>query len=108
MPRRLSYFLTEGVPRFEHVRLVSQSEVLDLFGRSSSAGYRGLYAATSTVAHIAFEIALADYESEKARFESLGVTVTTAEHAWVHWGSLYVFDPDGNEVEWVCYDESIA
>lgn len=84
------------------------TQVLALFDRSSSPGYRGLNAATSTVDHIAFEISLADYESEKARLESLGLTVTTAGHAWVHWRSLYVADPEGNEVEWVCYDDSIG
>src|SRR4051794_30571269 len=52
------------------------TQVLALFDRSSSPGYQGLNAATSTVEHLAFEIALADYESEKARLESLGLTVT--------------------------------
>ena len=84
------------------------TQVLALFDRSSSPGYRGLNAATSTVDHIAFEIAVADYDSEKTRLESLGQTVTTAEHAWVHWRSLYVKDPEGNEVEWVCYDELVV
>ena len=84
------------------------TQVLALFDRSSSPGYRGLDPATSTVDHIAVEIALADYEPEKARLESLGQTVTTAEHAWVHWRSLYVTDPEGNVVEWVCYDESVV
>jgi catechol-2,3-dioxygenase len=83
------------------------TQVLALFDRSSTPGYQGLNAATSTLDHIAFEISLADFESEKARLESLGLTVTTAEHAWAHWRSLYVFDPEGNEIEWVCYDESI-
>jgi catechol-2,3-dioxygenase len=82
-------------------------QVLALFDRSSSPGYRGLNAATSTVDHIAFEIELADYDSEKTRLESLSQTVTTAENAWVHWRSLYVTDPEGNVVEWVCYDESV-
>jgi catechol-2,3-dioxygenase len=84
------------------------TQVLALFDRSSSPGYRGLNSSTSTVDHFAFEIRLADYESEKARLESLGLSVTTAEHAWVHWRSLYVTDPEGNEVEWVCYDESVV
>jgi catechol 2,3-dioxygenase len=83
------------------------TQVLALFDRSSSPGYWVLNAATSTVDHIAFEIALADYQPEKARLESLGQTVTTAEHAWVHWRSLYVTDPEGNQIEWVCYDESV-
>jgi catechol 2,3-dioxygenase len=84
------------------------TQVLALFDRSSSPGFRGLNAATSTVDHIAFEISLVDYESEKARLASLDLLVSTAEHSWVHWRSLYVTDPEGNEVEWVCYDESVA
>jgi len=84
------------------------AQVLGLFDRSSSPGYRGLHAATSTIDHIAFEICLPDYESEKARLESLALTVATAEHAWVHRRSLYVKGPEGNELEWVCYDESVV
>ena len=66
-----------------------------------------LDAATSTIDHIAFEVALADFANEKERLEALGLHVETAEHAWVHWRSLYVTDPEGNQVELVCYDESI-
>jgi catechol-2,3-dioxygenase len=61
----------------------------------------------STIDHIAFTIALADFEAEKARLKGLGLDVSTTEHSWVHWRSLYVKDPEGNTVEWVCYDESV-
>lgn len=61
----------------------------------------------STVDHLAFTIALADYEAEKRRLEGLGLPVTTATHEWVHWRSLYITDPDGNEVELVCYDPQV-
>jgi catechol-2,3-dioxygenase len=44
---------------------------------------------------------------EKTRLEALGFQVTSAEHAWVHWRSLYVMDPEGNEVELVCYDTRV-
>jgi hypothetical protein len=50
----------------------------------------------------------ADDEAEKARLEGPGVRVTTAEHAWVRWRSLYVDDPEGSTVEWVCYGESVG
>ncbi len=33
------------------------------------------------------------------RLEALGLQVETAQHAWVHWRSLYVTDPEGNQVE---------
>ena len=83
------------------------TQVLALFDRSGSHGYRGLDAALSTVDHIAFEIAFADFADERRRLESLGLQVETAEHAWVHWRSLYVNDPEGNQVELVCYDGGV-
>jgi catechol-2,3-dioxygenase len=83
------------------------TQVLALFDRSSSPGYRRIDAETSTIDHIAFEIPLADFEQEKKRLEALGLKVETSEHAWVHWRSLYVTDPEGNQVELVCYDGSV-
>jgi catechol 2,3-dioxygenase-like lactoylglutathione lyase family enzyme len=82
-------------------------QVLALFDRSENPGYRGADAKTSAIDHIAFEIPLADFKSEKKRLEGLGLLVETAEHAWVHWRSLYVTDPEGNEVELVCYDDNV-
>ena len=41
-------------------------------------------------------------------FCETGLVVTTAEHGWVHWRSLYVDDPEGNAVELVCYDASVV
>jgi catechol 2,3-dioxygenase len=84
------------------------TQILALFDCSAQTGYRGLDPERTTVDHIAFEIDLADFEAEKARLEGLGVMVTTAEHAWVRWRSIYVDDPEGNTVEWVRYDESIG
>ena len=84
------------------------TQVLALFDRTGQAGYSGLDSRRSTVDHIAFEIALADLQGEKERLEAAGVRVTTAEHLWVRWRSLYVIDPEGNEVEFVCYDESLG
>jgi catechol 2,3-dioxygenase-like lactoylglutathione lyase family enzyme len=83
------------------------TQVLALFDRSAQAGYSGLNRETTTVDHIAFEIALVDFEAEKNRLEQLGLAVTISEHAWVHWRSLYVMDPEGNEVEFVCYDAGV-
>jgi catechol-2,3-dioxygenase len=83
------------------------TQVLALFNRCQTPGYRGTDAATSTIDHIAFEIALADFANERKRLEALGLQVETAEHGWMHWRSLYVSDPEGNQVELVCYDESV-
>ena len=83
------------------------TQVLALFDRAESPGYRGTDAGTSTIDHIAFEIALTDFADERKRLEALGLQVETAEHAWVRWRSLYVTDPEGNQVELVCYDGSV-
>ncbi len=83
------------------------TQILALFDRSASPGYAGLSPKKSTVDHLAFEIAREDYEAERARLEHLGQQPWTAEHAWVHWRSLYVIDPEGNLVELVCYDQIV-
>ena len=78
------------------------TQVLGLFDRSVRVG-----PAHTTVDHIAFTIALGDFESEKRRLQSLGLEVEVETHAWVQWRSLYFHDPEGNQIELVCYDESL-
>jgi catechol-2,3-dioxygenase len=82
-------------------------QVLALFDRSVNEDYQGIQVEKSSIDHIAFTIALEDFEMEKSRLESLGCTVSTATHAWVQWRSLYFYDPEGNLVEFVCYDATI-
>ena len=83
------------------------TQVLALFDRSNDPGFAGLSSEQTTVDHIAFGISKDDYGTEKERLEKLGLEVFTDEHEWVHWRSLYVRDPEGNLVEWVCYDPRI-
>jgi catechol-2,3-dioxygenase len=83
------------------------TQVLALFDRSESSDDRPPDAVTSTIDHLAFAVALADFAGERQRLEALGIQVETAEHQWVHWRSLYVADPEGNQVELVCYDNSV-
>ena len=61
----------------------------------------------STLHHIALNIALEDYESEKMRLEDLGLKVNATEHEWLHVRSLYIHDPEGNSLEFVAYDASV-
>ena len=83
------------------------TQILALFDRTQEAGYRGVEPEKSTIDHFAFTISLTDFNGEKKRLEQLGLKVEMAEHAWVHWRSLYVRDPEGNLVELVCYDEGV-
>lgn len=83
------------------------TQIVALFDRAGDPGYKGLCPSCTTVDHFAFAIDLVDYELEKTRLEGLGLNVKTAEHDWVHWRSLYIDDPEGNRVEWVCYDDEV-
>lgn len=87
--------------------VAGHTQILALFDRAAEPGYQGLSRARTTVDHLAFAIALGDFAAERARLEAAGLRVETAEHAWVHWRSLYVSDPEGNRVELVCYDPSV-
>ena len=78
------------------------TQVLGLFDRSVPVGPE-----RTTVDHIAFTIALDDYESERKRLEALGLAVEVNDHKSVKWRSLYFHDPEGNEVEFVCFDPSL-
>jgi len=62
----------------------------------------------STLHHIALNVALEDFESERLRLEGLGLNIHATEHAWLHIHSLYFADPEGNTLEFVAYDESVV
>jgi catechol 2,3-dioxygenase-like lactoylglutathione lyase family enzyme len=104
----------EVIKRFENSAFLKLADgygghmqVLALFDRKGQADYTGLDPFKSTIDHIAFEIGLADFAAEKERLEQLGLVVTTAEHSWVHWRSLYVRDPEGHIIELVCFDSAV-
>ena len=61
----------------------------------------------TTLHHIALNVALEDFESEKMRLEGLGLKINATVHEWLHVRSLYFADPEGNTLELVCYDETV-
>jgi catechol-2,3-dioxygenase len=64
-------------------------------------------AEASTLHHLALAISKEDLVPERERLERLGCALTEASHKWAHVRSLYVNDPEGNVVEWVCFDPSL-
>lgn len=78
-------------------------DVLGLFDRSVPVGPEH-----TTVDHLAFTISLVDYDLERRRLEGLGLKVTVKNHDWVRWRSLYFLDPEGNQLELVCYDPALG
>ena len=57
--------------------------------------------------HFAFIIDQQDYLNEFNRISALGYKLRTMEHSLTQSRSFYFYDPDGNTVEFVCYDPSI-
>ena len=97
-PQAVFFKITEGY--------AGHTQVLALFDRGAPYDDR-----TSDrpppLDHIAFSVDRAGFDAERARLEALGVEISTATHGWVQWRSLYVQDPEGNQVEWVCYDPEV-
>lgn len=88
--------------------VAGHTEILALFDRSAEPDYQGIDEQRTTVDHLAFGIALEDFQGEVERLQRLGLAVKTTTHGWVKWRSLYVNDPEGNQVELVCYDPSVG
>jgi catechol 2,3-dioxygenase-like lactoylglutathione lyase family enzyme len=78
-------------------------QLMGLFDREVSVGQEA-----TTIDHFAFSIDIADYESEKARIESLGVPVFPKTFPAFGWRSIFFYDPDGNTVEFVAHDPSVS
>ena len=62
----------------------------------------------STLNHLAFEIALDDYDAQKARLESLGLKPRTVTFPHMSAKALFFGDPEGNTLELICHDAGVA
>jgi catechol-2,3-dioxygenase len=78
-------------------------QLLALFDRKADFGPE-----RTRLDHFAFLIELADYEREKERLESHGINVVPRTFPHFHWRALFFADPEGNTVEFVCYDPSVS
>jgi len=86
----------------ENLALFEASNTMFLDDKAGELNSQG-----TTLHHIALNIALEDFESEKMRLEGLGLKVNVTIHEWLHVRSLYFPDPEGNLLEFVCYDASV-
>jgi catechol-2,3-dioxygenase len=89
------------------------TQIIGLFHESLPVPFprdarEGVHPEATSLHHFALEIDKKDFDTELARLKQLGIELTTVEHRWCRWRSLYVHDPEGNVLELVCYDEAIA
>ena len=68
--------------------------------------------ALTTLDHIAFEIPLEQFQAERERLQQLELEVSEriwrGEYAWLGARSLFLDDPDGNNVELIARDPNAA
>lgn len=96
-------WLAEGV--------AGQVQTLTLFGQTLPGNFAkfrwaGLDQNVSTLHHFALTIRPENYEVLHTRLREAGIPFETANHRWTGWKGTYVRDPEGNIVEFVCYDEA--
>ncbi len=67
--------------------------------------FRGLDVTVSTLNHLAFEIDVSAYTSEKERLEKMGIPVQEERFPHMKAKALFFRDPEGNTLEFICPDE---
>jgi len=90
-----------------HPQLLAIFENTHEFSGPRNLQVESARAADGTLHHFAFALELKDFVCERERLQSLGMDFHGMEHHQFGWRSLYLYDPDGNSVELVCYDSSI-
>jgi len=66
------------------------------------AAQAGPFETPRTLHHLALELDPADFEAEEQRLKELGYKIRYGQHPVVPSRTMYVDDPDGNEVEFIC------
>lgn len=62
----------------------------------------GPFAGPRPLHHLALELDPADFEAEEQRLTGLGYAIRYGQHPVIPSRTMYVDDPEGNEVEFIC------
>jgi catechol-2,3-dioxygenase len=62
----------------------------------------GKFETPRTLHHLALELAPEDFEAEEQRLKKLGYDIRYGQHPVIPSHTMYIDDPDGNEVEFIC------
>jgi catechol-2,3-dioxygenase len=71
-----------------------------VFAKSRFSGHD---VTTSTLNHLAFEVALQDFEAHYERLVSLGLQPTLSEFPHMQAKAIFFRDPEGNPLELICH-----
>ena len=61
-----------------------------------------VFAAPRTLHHLALELAPEDFDAQQTKLTQLGFEIRIGQHPVIPSRTMYVDDPDGNEVEFIC------
>ena len=64
-------------------------------------------AGAGTLHHFAFAMEREDFDLEVSRLQQLNLEFKFEQYEQFGWRSIHFHDPDGNSVEFVCYDSSL-
>jgi catechol 2,3-dioxygenase-like lactoylglutathione lyase family enzyme len=110
----LEPFKTMGTMQFFKVSdgLAGQAQAIGLFELNEVSDvddtpFDGHDTRKTPFHHFAFIIDRKDYDGEYKRITGLGYHLRTMAHSLTQSRSFYLYDPDGNTVEFVCYDLTI-
>jgi catechol-2,3-dioxygenase len=62
----------------------------------------GPFETPRTLHHLALELEPQDFEAEEQRLKQLGYQIRYGQHPVIPSRTMYVSDPEGNEVEFIC------
>lgn len=62
----------------------------------------GAFATPRQLHHLALEISPTDFDNEMERLKGLGFEVRAGKHPVIPSRTMYINDPDGNEIELIC------
>jgi len=86
-------FLSAGAPA------VSIPQMIVLFPLPEEAGS---FEVPRPLHHLALELAPEAFDAEERRLKELGYEIRYGQHPVIPSRTMYVDDPDGNEVEFIC------
>ncbi|WP_103069825.1 VOC family protein [Aquimarina sediminis] len=84
------------------------TQVLALFAKTNADAFDkvrdDIKQQHTSLHHFALEIDKKDYSDVLERLQSLDIDCVEEYFEWVQWKSIFIKDPEGNIVEFVCYN----